>query len=37
MLSPTDLLVTRSGAVVAPAGHGKTEIIASLAGLAKDL
>lgn len=35
MLSPTDLLVTRSGAVVAPAGHGKTEIIASLAGLAK--
>jgi DNA helicase-2/ATP-dependent DNA helicase PcrA len=35
MLNPTDLLTVDSGSVVAPAGHGKTEVIASLAALAK--
>ncbi len=33
MLSPESLLGVRRGSVVAPAGHGKTELIAKLAGL----
>lgn len=35
MPDPNDLLALRCGAVVAPAGHGKTEVIASMASLAK--
>lgn len=34
MLSPKSLLGVRRGSVVAPAGHGKTELIAKLTGLA---
>lgn len=33
MLDPKSLLGVRRGSVVAPAGHGKTELIAKLAGL----
>lgn len=33
MPNPTDLVRLRSGAVVAPAGHGKTEVIANVAAL----
>lgn len=35
MLDIHDLINLRSGAVVAPAGHGKTEVIAAMAGLSK--
>lgn len=34
MLNPKTLLGVRRGSVVAPAGHGKTELIAKLTGLA---
>jgi DNA helicase-2/ATP-dependent DNA helicase PcrA len=35
MLNIPDLINLRAGAVVAPAGHGKTEVIAAMAGLSK--
>lgn len=35
MLSPKSLLGVRRGSVVAPAGHGKTELIAKLTGLGR--
>lgn len=35
MISPKGLLGVRRGCVVAPAGHGKTEVIAKLTGLAR--
>lgn len=35
MLNLDDLINLRSGAVVAPAGHGKTEVIAAMAGRSK--